>query len=84
MLEDGRSAREIVQQEGLAQVRDALQLASWVDEVLTAYPAEVSRFRDGDDKLLAFFMGQVMKKSRGKADPQQATDILRIRLSDQS
>jgi aspartyl-tRNA(Asn)/glutamyl-tRNA(Gln) amidotransferase subunit B len=80
MLEDNRSAHEIVQQEGLMQVRDASQLESWVEEVVAAHPAEVTRFRGGDDKLLAFFMGQVMKKSRGKADPQQATDILQIRL----
>ena len=80
MLQDDRSARDIVQQEGLAQVRDASQLEGWVQEVVAAHPAEVSRFQGGDEKLLAFFMGQVMKKSRGKADPQQATDILQMRL----
>lgn len=80
MLESGRGARLIVESEGLAQVRDTGQLATWVDEVLAESPAEVERYRAGEAKLLAYFMGQVMRKSRGKADPRQASELLRERL----
>jgi len=76
----GRSPAEIVQAEGLAQVRDTGQLASWVAEVIEAHPAEAERYRQGEDKLLGFLMGQLMKKSRGQADPRQATELLRAQL----
>jgi aspartyl-tRNA(Asn)/glutamyl-tRNA(Gln) amidotransferase subunit B len=62
------------------QVGDAEQLATWVGEVLAAHPAEVQRYQGGEEKLLAFFTGQVMKASRGKADPKRVQEILRERL----
>ncbi len=65
---------------GLVQVADADQLGTWVDGVLAANPAEVRRYKGGEEKLLAFFTGQVMKASRGKADPKRVQDILRDRL----
>lgn len=82
MLETGRSAAQIVEQEGLAQVSDAAQLASWVREVLDAHPDEVGRLRAGDQKLFGFLMGQVMKRSKGKADPKRATEMMRGILGD--
>ncbi len=66
---------------GLIQVRDAGALARWVDDVVAAHPAEVARFRGGEAKLLGFFMGQVMKKSGGKADPKGIQPILLERLT---
>ena len=80
MIETGRSASAIVEEEGLAQVRDVSQLEAWADEVVAAHPDEVARFRAGDQKLMGFFMGQLMRKSKGKADPRQATEILRKKL----
>ncbi len=77
MIESGRSAREIVEAEGLIQVRDAMQLEGWAAEVVAAHPEEVARYRGGDVKLLAFFMGQLMKKSNGKADPKLANELVR-------
>jgi len=65
---------------GLVQVSDADQLGTWVDGVLEANPGEAKRYREGEEKLLAFFMGQVMKASRGKADPKRVQEILRRRL----
>ena len=62
---------------GLVQVRAESQLEAWAREAVAAHAAEADRYRAGDAKLLAFFMGQVMKKSRGKADPRRATEILR-------
>ena len=75
------SARVIAEGLGLIQVQDAGALEGWVDEVLTAFPGEVLRFRGGETKLLGFFVGQVMKRSGGKADPKGVQPVLQERLS---
>lgn len=80
MTETGRPPAMIVEEEGLSQVRDTSQLEAWVDEVIAANPVEADRFRQGNEKLLGFFMGQIMRKSQGKADPRQVTDLLRRKL----
>jgi len=67
---------------GLVQVSDQGALTGWVDEVLSAYPGEVSRFRNGETKLMSFFVGQVMKRSKGKADPKGVQPLLQERLRD--
>jgi aspartyl-tRNA(Asn)/glutamyl-tRNA(Gln) amidotransferase subunit B len=61
-------------------VSDQGALGSWVDEVLAAYPAEVARYRGGETKLMGFFVGQVMKKSKGKADPKGVQPVLQEKL----
>jgi aspartyl-tRNA(Asn)/glutamyl-tRNA(Gln) amidotransferase subunit B len=66
---------------GLLQIGDADQLGAWVQAVLAAHPDEVRRYRAGETKLLAFFTGQVMKTSRGRADPKRVQDILRRHLA---
>jgi aspartyl-tRNA(Asn)/glutamyl-tRNA(Gln) amidotransferase subunit B len=66
---------------GLVQVSDQGALGAWVDEVLAAHPAEVARFRGGESKLMGFFVGQVMKRSKGKADPKGVQPLLQDRLS---
>ncbi len=65
---------------GLVQVSDQGALTGWVDEVLAAHPGEVARFRDGETKLMTFFVGQVMKRSKGKADPKGVQPVLQDRL----
>ena len=65
---------------GLVQVSDQGALGGWVDEVLAAYPAEVARFRGGETKLMGFFVGQVMKRSKGKADPKGVQPVLQEKL----
>jgi aspartyl-tRNA(Asn)/glutamyl-tRNA(Gln) amidotransferase subunit B len=65
---------------GLVQVGDTDALGAWVDEVLAANPKEVDRYRAGEQKLLGFFTGQVMKKSGGKADPKKIAPVLAERL----
>lgn len=77
MTETGKAPSVIVEEEGLAQVRDTGQLEAWVTEVIAAHPDEAARLRAGEQKLMGFFMGQIMRKSQGKADPRQATEILR-------
>ena len=74
------SALEIVEREGLIQVRDSAQLDQWVAEVLAGHPDEVARYQGGDKKLLGFLMGRVMGASKGKADPRQVNELLRSAL----
>jgi aspartyl-tRNA(Asn)/glutamyl-tRNA(Gln) amidotransferase subunit B len=70
------SPREITARLGLAQVRDPDQLAAWVTEVLAAYPAQAAQVRAGEAKVMGFLVGQVMKRSAGRADPQRAGELL--------
>ena len=65
---------------GLVQVSDTGALGKWVDEVLAAHPAEVARFKGGEVKLIGFLVGQVMKKSGGKADPKAVQPVLQEKL----
>ena len=76
----GGDPRAIAGSLGLLQVADAGALTRWVDEVLAAQPDEVARYRGGETKLLAFFVGQVMKVSKGKADPKLVPPLLKERL----
>jgi aspartyl-tRNA(Asn)/glutamyl-tRNA(Gln) amidotransferase subunit B len=76
----GDEPKTVAEQLGLVQVSDQGALGSWVDEVLAAYPAEVARYRGGETKLMGFFVGQVMKKSKGKADPKGVQPVLQEKL----
>jgi aspartyl-tRNA(Asn)/glutamyl-tRNA(Gln) amidotransferase subunit B len=76
----GEEPRSVAERLGLLQVSDHGALAGWVDEVLAANPGEVARFRNGEAKLMAFFVGQVMKRSKGKADPKGVQPLLQERL----
>jgi len=72
--------KAVAERLGLVQVSDQGALGGWVDEVLAAHPAEVARYRGGETKLMAFFVGQVMKRSRGKADPKGVQPVLQEKL----
>jgi aspartyl-tRNA(Asn)/glutamyl-tRNA(Gln) amidotransferase subunit B len=61
---------------GLSQVRDAGEIAGWVEAVLRDHPGPVAQFREGKTKALGFLVGEVMKRSSGRADPRQARDLL--------
>jgi aspartyl-tRNA(Asn)/glutamyl-tRNA(Gln) amidotransferase subunit B len=76
----GEAPRAAAERLGLVQVKDEGALAGWVDEVLAAHPGEVARFRGGEAKLMGFFVGQVMKRSQGKADPKGVQPLLAERL----
>lgn len=75
-------ADTIIEHQGLRQITDTSALEKTIDEVLAANPQQVEQFRAGKDKLLGFFVGQVMKISRGKANPQQVNDLLLRKLKD--
>jgi len=74
------SPRGVAERLGVVQVSDTGALEGWVDEVLAAHTAEVARYKGGDAKLIGFFVGQVMKKSKGKADPKAVQPILQAKL----
>jgi aspartyl-tRNA(Asn)/glutamyl-tRNA(Gln) amidotransferase subunit B len=76
----GLDPQEAARRLGLVQVSDQGALTTWVDEVLASHPSEVARFRSGETKLMAFFVGQVMKRSKGKADPKGVQPVLQERL----
>jgi aspartyl-tRNA(Asn)/glutamyl-tRNA(Gln) amidotransferase subunit B len=76
----GGEPRAVAERLGLVQVSDQDALGRWVDEVLAANPAEVVRYRGGEAKLMGFFVGQVMKRSQGKADPKGVQQVLTRRL----
>ncbi|MSR19483.1 MAG: Asp-tRNA(Asn)/Glu-tRNA(Gln) amidotransferase subunit GatB [Gemmatimonadetes bacterium] len=78
---EGGSPREIVRARGLTQVRDDSQLEAWVRAVVDEHPDEVARYRGGEAKLVGFFVGQVMKRSGGKADPKRVSELLRSALA---
>ena len=73
-------ADTIIAAKGLQQVTDAGAIEKLVAEVLAANPEQVEQFRAGKDKVLGFLVGQVMKKSQGKANPQQVNALLRDKL----
>jgi aspartyl-tRNA(Asn)/glutamyl-tRNA(Gln) amidotransferase subunit B len=77
----GKSPLEIVDAEGLAQLSDDTALQSVIDQVLAAHPDEVMSFRSGKEGLFGWFMGQVMRETRGKADPQLTKQLLLDALS---
>ena len=80
MLETGKGPDAIVKEKGLEQVSDTGALDAAVDEVLAACEAQVAEFRAGKEKVFGFLVGQVMKATRGKANPQMVNEILRSKL----
>jgi aspartyl-tRNA(Asn)/glutamyl-tRNA(Gln) amidotransferase subunit B len=81
LLEQGGSPAALVEARGLGMISDPAALTAIVDELLAAHPAEVEAFRGGKTKLQGFFVGQLMKRTGGRADPQLANRILVERLA---
>ena len=81
VAERGGEPRNVAEALGLVQVADTGMVAGWVSEVLGTYVTEVSRYKSGETRLLQFFVGQVMKASRGKADPKLAQRVLEEKLA---
>ncbi len=84
MFQTGEDARAIVEREGLAQVSDAAALETLVDRILAEHPDEVARYRAGKTQLFGWFVGQVMRETRGKANPNIVRDLLKSRLEQTS
>ncbi len=75
------SADDIIEARGLRQIPDAGASEAAIDEVLEAHPAQLEQYRGGKDKLFGFFVGQVMRATAGKANPQQVNELLRKKLT---
>ncbi|MGH8280413.1 MAG: Asp-tRNA(Asn)/Glu-tRNA(Gln) amidotransferase subunit GatB [Gammaproteobacteria bacterium] len=74
-------ADAVIAQQGLKQITDASAIEKIIDEVMAKNPGQVAGYRAGKDKLLGFFVGQVMKASHGKANPQQVNELLKRKLA---
>jgi aspartyl-tRNA(Asn)/glutamyl-tRNA(Gln) amidotransferase subunit B len=81
MVQTGERPETIAEREGLTQVGDESQLAAWVDEVIASQAADWDRYKAGEKKLLGVFVGAVMKKSGGRADPKKVNQLLAMRAS---
>lgn len=76
MFEEGSSPESIVKRDNLIQVQDESAIEAWVDEVIAANPSSIDDFNAGKDRALGFLVGQVMKLSRGKADPVTVNKLM--------
>ena len=79
-MDRGGDPTELVSARGLEAVSDSAQIERAADEVIAAHPENVQRFRAGEEKILNFLIGQVMKKTGGKASPGAVREILARKL----
>jgi len=76
----GASPKRLVQDKGLIQISDESAIAQTIEQVMARFPKEVAEFKAGKEKLLGFFVGQVMKETKGKANPKLLNELLLKRL----
>ena len=81
LMENGAMPEAYVKEKGLVQISDSSALEAAVDKVLADNPAEVEAFRGGKTKLISFFVGQVMRATRGKANPALVNELLAKKLA---
>ena len=80
MFSSGGKPADIIKEKGLVQISDTSELERMVDEVIAASPKELEHYKAGKTSLMGYFVGQVMKKSAGRANPKAVNDILKGRL----
>jgi aspartyl-tRNA(Asn)/glutamyl-tRNA(Gln) amidotransferase subunit B len=80
--QSGKSADQVIEEKGLKQVSDSGAIEPLVAEVIAANPDQVAEYQAGKDKLMGFFVGQVMKASKGKANPAMVNQLLKKKLSE--
>ncbi|MFQ5561857.1 MAG: Asp-tRNA(Asn)/Glu-tRNA(Gln) amidotransferase GatCAB subunit B, partial [Nitrospinota bacterium] len=81
MVQSGKSPGEIVEEQGLVQLSDESEITKLIDSVIASHPKEAEEYRGGKEKVFGFFVGQVMKASRGKANPGVVNGLLKKRLT---
>ena len=74
------TADEIIESRGLKQITDTGAIELLIDQVISANPNQVAEFQGGKEKMLGFFVGQIMKQSKGKANPGQVNQLLLDKL----
>ena len=77
MMETGEKASAIVEKKGLSQISDTCAIKEIAQKIIEANPSQVEAYRGGKDKLFGFFVGQVMKETKGRANPQSVNQILK-------
>jgi aspartyl-tRNA(Asn)/glutamyl-tRNA(Gln) amidotransferase subunit B len=80
MIETGAAAPDIVEERGLRQVTDTVAIETVIDGIITANPGQVEQYQSGNQKVMGWFVGQVMKETQGKANPKAVNEILRAKL----
>jgi len=80
MFKSGKSAATIIEERGLVQLSDSAEIDALVDQVLSANEPQVRSYREGKEGLFGFFVGQVMKASKGKANPKIVNERLKAKL----
>ena len=81
LLDSPRSPQEVVAEKGLEQVSDTGSIEGSIDAVLAAHTKQVADYRGGNEKIFGFLVGQVMKATRGKANPQMVNELLKRKLA---
>jgi aspartyl-tRNA(Asn)/glutamyl-tRNA(Gln) amidotransferase subunit B len=76
VIATGKNPGKIVEEKGLVQIADASELEAVVKKVLDSFPKEVERYKNGETKLTGFFVGQIMKETKGKANPKVVNELL--------
>ena len=82
MWNSSKTPDEIISSKGVQQVTDEKEILALIDKSIEENPKQVEQFKSGNDKLLGFFVGQVMKSSQGKANPQQVNELIKKRLEE--
>ncbi len=82
MFQTGKSANDIITQRGLSQITDTRQLEETVSQVITGNTQAVTDYRAGKEQALKFLVGQVMKATRGRANPKLVNDLLKEKLAE--
>lgn len=82
MADSGRSPQEIVAEKNFEQVSDSEQIEKIIDQVLANYLKQVAEYQTGNQKIFGFLIGQVMKATQGRANPQKANEILKRKLTE--
>ncbi|MEJ5330821.1 MAG: Asp-tRNA(Asn)/Glu-tRNA(Gln) amidotransferase subunit GatB [Desulfobaccales bacterium] len=82
MVQSGRGPEAIIRERGLSQITDAGALEAQAREILAAHPKEVADYKAGKTKVLGFFVGQLMRQTKGQANPQLANEVFRKLLSE--
>ncbi len=80
MLEDSKDPNIIVEEKNLLQITDTSALENAIEDVLKSNPKQVEEFKSGKEKVIGFLVGQVMKQTKGKANPKMVNEILRAKL----
>ncbi len=82
MIETGKKAAQIIEEEGLVQISDTSELDAIADEIIKNSPKQVEKYLKGNEKVLGYFIGQLMRETKGKANPQIANQLFKKKLEE--